>query len=78
MATGAYLLGSSEFRINSVLSGIQTDASVAALSSGGFIVTWTDASSDGSGTGIRAQRYDANGVAAVSYTHLTLPTTPYV
>ena len=66
MATGAYLLGSSEFRINSVLSGIQTDASVAALSSGGFIVTWTDASSDGSGTGIRAQRYDANGVAVGS------------
>jgi|GEM_PF-1111909 len=52
-----------EFRINSTTSGNQSDASVAALSSGGFVVTWTDSGKDGSGDGVYGQRYDANGVA---------------
>ena len=42
--------------------GIQTDASVAALSDGGFVVTWTDDAKDGSAQGIFAQRFDASGI----------------
>ncbi|MHB1186315.1 PKD domain-containing protein, partial [Thiobacillus sp.] len=51
-----------EFRINSTTSNNQADASVAALSSGGFVVTWTaNGNQDGSSDGVYAQRYDANG-----------------
>ncbi len=52
----------SEFRVNTTTAGNQTDAAMTALSSGGFVMTWTDAS-DGSGSGVRAQIYDAAGIA---------------
>ncbi|WP_129782201.1 tandem-95 repeat protein [Peristeroidobacter soli] len=58
-ATGE-LLGE-EFRINTTTQGDQVEASIAALSDGGFVVTWT--SPDESGKGVYMQRYDANGVA---------------
>ncbi|TAN73343.1 MAG: hypothetical protein EPN14_09890, partial [Gallionella sp.] len=52
-----------ESRINTTIGNNQTDASVAALSSGGFVVTWTDNAKDGSGQGVYAQCFDASGVA---------------
>src|SRR5690349_870049 len=53
-----------EILVNSETSGNQSSASVAALAGGGYIVTWTDASglgADTSGTGVKAQRFDADG-----------------
>jgi len=50
-----------EFRVNSTTAGDQTDPSVTGLSGGGFVVTWQ--SGDGSGDGVYAQRYDADGNA---------------
>jgi Ca2+-binding RTX toxin-like protein len=45
-------------------SGIQSAPNVVALSSGGFIVTWTDyTGSDGDQLGVLGQRFDANGAA---------------
>jgi Ca2+-binding RTX toxin-like protein len=41
-------------------SGI-TDPSLAALSNGGFVVSWTSAGEDGSGEGIKAQIFDSAG-----------------
>jgi hypothetical protein len=55
-----------EFLVNTTTANNQDLPSVAALSGGGFIIAWTDSSGtapDTSGTAIRAQRYDANGVA---------------
>lgn len=63
MATGSYAWLANEFLVNSKVSGVQTDASIAALAGGGFIITWTDMSGDASGSGVRAQMFDANGLA---------------
>lgn len=65
MANGAYV-GGGEFRANTTVVGVQSDATITALASGGFVMCWTDASLSGvdtSGSGIKAQIYDANGGA---------------
>ena len=56
------VLQGSEFRVNTYTAGDQTDPSITALNTGGFVVTWESAGQDGSGYGIYAQRYDADGV----------------
>jgi hypothetical protein len=54
----------SEFQVNATISGFQQYGSVGALADGGFVVTWSDLSNaDGSGWGVVAQRYDADGDA---------------
>ena len=58
-ATGAKT--GSEFKINTSSAGDQSDASLAVLSGGNFVVTWTSADQDGSGSGIYAQRFSAAG-----------------
>lgn len=45
--------------VNSTTTGVQTDATVAVLDGGGFVVVWTDNS--GSLPRIRAQLYDTTG-----------------
>jgi Ca2+-binding RTX toxin-like protein len=52
-----------EFRANSTTVDDQSDAVVAALSDGGYLVAWHSASQDGSSYGVYAQRYGASGVA---------------
>lgn len=57
----------SEFQVNTYTNSWQTEPSVIALSSGGFVVTWTSAfQEDGLSYGIYGQRYDASGVPAGS------------
>ena len=51
-----------ELRVNTYTVGGQDNPSIAALSNGGFVVTWDSNGQDGSGKGVYAQRYDANGV----------------
>ena len=51
-----------EFQVNTYTVGKQNDPSVAALSDGGFVVTWSSDIQDGSNFGIYAQRYDAGGL----------------
>ena len=53
----------SEFQVNTYSPDIQTNPSVAALSNGGFVVTWQSNLQDGSSWGIYGRRYDASGVA---------------
>jgi hypothetical protein len=50
-----------QFRVNAAKDNNQTDASVAALNDGGFVVAWTSDGGDGSGRGISAQRFTAEG-----------------
>jgi Ca2+-binding RTX toxin-like protein len=50
-----------EWRVNSTTANSQQLPSIAALADGGFVVTWTSSGQDGSGTGIYAQRYAADG-----------------
>ena len=50
-----------EFRINSYTTGDQAVPTAVALGDGGFLVGWTSNGQDGSGAGVYAQRFDANG-----------------
>lgn len=52
-----------EFRANTYITGPQQYASVTGLDDGGFLISWTSAVQDGSGSGVYAQRYSASGVA---------------
>ena len=54
---------SGEFQIQSAAIEDQKDLSIALLSDGGFVASWTDmnAASDGSGTSIKAQAFDRLG-----------------
>ncbi len=50
-----------EFKVSDYFSSHQDDPSVTALANGGFIVSWESFGQDGSGDGIFAKVYDANG-----------------
>ena len=50
-----------EFQINTFIDGYQGNPSVAALTNGGFVVSWSSRHQDGSSLGVFAQRYNANG-----------------
>ncbi|WP_425404062.1 Ig-like domain-containing protein [Hwanghaeella sp.] len=52
-----------ETQVNTQFINDQTNPSVATLTDGGWIVVWTSQNQDGSGSGVFAQRYDANGIA---------------
>ncbi|GAB1459274.1 hypothetical protein MASR2M50_10480 [Thauera sp.] len=52
-----------EFRVNTATSGAQYEPAVAMLEGGGFVVTWRSDNQDGSGAGVYAQRYAADGSA---------------
>jgi Ca2+-binding RTX toxin-like protein len=51
-----------EFRINDTTRYDQSVAGVAGLGDGGFVAVWTSDGQDGSGDGVYARRYGANGV----------------
>jgi hypothetical protein len=51
-----------EFQVNSYMDNDQSNASVAALSNGGFVVIWVSrGDQDGSGEGVYGQLFDAFG-----------------
>ena len=50
-----------EFQVNTYTSGQQNDPAITALPDGGFAVTWQSSNQDGSGWGVYAQRFDADG-----------------
>jgi len=55
-----------EFLVNTTTANGQSTPVIAELVGGGFVITWRDDSQTGGDTSdgaIRAQRYDANGVA---------------
>ncbi|VVO24862.1 hypothetical protein PS723_04515 [Pseudomonas fluorescens] len=52
-----------EVRVNTVTTNDQDNPIVAALSDGGYVVSWMSSDQDGSGFGIYAQRYDSNSSA---------------
>ncbi|MBP6057813.1 MAG: DUF4347 domain-containing protein [Nitrosomonas sp.] len=57
------VLSSVEFRVNTYTDNVQAESSIAGLSTGGFVVSWTSDDQDGKFNSIYAQRYDRNGVA---------------
>jgi Ca2+-binding RTX toxin-like protein len=50
-----------EFRVNTVTANEQSQPTVTALTDGGFVVAWRSLGQDGSGYGVYAQRYNAQG-----------------
>jgi large repetitive protein len=53
-----------QFQVNDYTPYGQNEPAVASLSSGGFVVVWTDQARDSSSYGVYAQRYDADGLQA--------------
>ena len=53
-----------EIRVNSFTTGTQTNPAITLLSNGTFVVAWTSAGQDGSGEGVYAQRFAADGTPA--------------
>jgi Ca2+-binding RTX toxin-like protein len=67
MATAAILTYDqvgSEFLVNTTIPGDQSQSSISGLEDGSFVIVWTSDGQDGSGTGIYAQRYAADGTAS--------------
>ena len=52
-----------EFRVSSTLTGCQLFPAVSSAADGSFVVAWQSEGQDGSGWGIFARRFDANGTA---------------
>lgn len=50
-----------EFRVNTTTFSNQFEPSVAGLSGGGFVITWTSQGQDGSGYGVYGQVYNSAG-----------------
>jgi len=50
-----------EFQVNTFTTNDQDYPSVAGLSGGGFVVTWTSNAQDGSGYGVYGQVFDSSG-----------------
>jgi hypothetical protein len=50
-----------EFRVNTYTTDSQTESSVAALSDGGFVITWTSRGQDGDIEGVYGRVYDSAG-----------------
>ena len=63
----------SETRVNTTTASDQSTPAVAALSDGGYVVTWMS-DQDGSGSGIYAQRYDATATRSASETRVNTTT----
>jgi Ca2+-binding RTX toxin-like protein len=71
---------SSEFLVNTTTAGVQYEAAVTGLSSGGFVVSWTDQSQTGGDQSlyaIRAQIYDNLGNEVGGERLLNATTTGY-
>ena len=56
----------SEFLVNTTTNDSQSNADIAGLADGGFVVSWKSNNQDGSGTGIYGQMFDSNGTASGS------------
>ncbi len=64
-----------EFQVNSNSIGDQTEQSVTATASGGFVVAWKSSVGDGDGDSIHAQVFDANGLLVGSEIQVNTYTT---
>ncbi|MDB5872648.1 MAG: uncharacterized protein JWQ07_2090 [Ramlibacter sp.] len=60
--------------VNSTLAGHQTAPAITAMPDGGYVIGWTSTDQDGSGDGVFAQRFDAQGHAIESETQLNTTT----
>ncbi|MCP4343110.1 MAG: hypothetical protein GY799_30605, partial [Desulfobulbaceae bacterium] len=56
----------SEFLVNTETANSQSSPTIAGLTIGGYVITWSSLTQDGDANGIYAQRYDANGATVGS------------
>ena len=59
-----------EFQVNTYVEGRQDSPSIAALSDGGFVVSWNSVGQDGSNYGVYAQKFTSAGAKDGSETRL--------
>jgi len=63
-----------EAQVNTFTAGIQEDAVLTALASGGFVVVWRSDGQDGGLGGVYAQRFDATGAKVGAETQVNTVT----
>ena len=61
MLTGYEPASSGDVQINTTTAGTQRQSDVTVLGGGGYVVTWASNDQDGSGYGVFAQRFSAQG-----------------
>jgi Ca2+-binding RTX toxin-like protein len=66
-----------EFQVNTYTTNDQCTPSVASLSNGGFVITWTSSVQDGSGDGVFAQRFAVDGSKTGDEIQVNTYTTSY-
>ncbi|MEH6836649.1 beta strand repeat-containing protein, partial [Falsihalocynthiibacter arcticus] len=64
-----------ETQVNTYTAGNQTVQQIAALSDGGWVISWRSDGQDGDGSGIYAQAFDADGTAQGGETQVNSYTT---
>jgi hypothetical protein len=60
--------------VNSTVDGHQTAPAITATADGGYVIAWTSTGQDGSGDGVFAQRFDANGNTVRGETQMNMTT----
>lgn len=61
-----------ELRINTTLAGTQSRPTIATDATGNFVISWLDATQDGSGSGVYAQRFGSSTVSDPTVSDPTL------
>ncbi|MDK9697443.1 MAG: hypothetical protein OEL76_13750 [Siculibacillus sp.] len=69
-----FLSAGPETRVDTTTTADQTAPTVTALADGGWVVVWTSADQDGSGTGVYLQRLDATGTPVGGEVRVTTTT----
>ncbi|WP_157139018.1 cadherin-like domain-containing protein [Asticcacaulis biprosthecium] len=64
-----------ETQVNTTTEGSQAEPDIAALSDGGYIITWTSYNADETAFDVYAQRYDADGITVSGETRINGYTT---
>ncbi len=67
-------VGGAQSIVNGTLLGHQTSPAITAMPDGGYVVAWTSTDQDGSGDGVFAQRFAADGHAQGQETQLNIAT----
>jgi len=66
-----------ETQVNTHTAGNQVSPQITGLSDGGWVITWESENQDGSGRGVYAQAYDANGDAQERETQVNTHTADF-
>ena len=74
---GGEMVADSEFQVNTHTNSYQYDSAITSLNDGGYVISWSSAYQDGSGYGVFAQQFNANGEKVGAETQVNTYTNSY-